>query len=296
MDPTFSVIIPTYNRARFLPETILSVQEQVFEQWELIIVDDGSEDNTRQVCIPYLKDERIRYVHQENRELNGARNTGVRHARGAFCCFLDDDDRFLPKHLAALSSAIQVRGEEYGIFRVNMKLLRGEKAIPALPFQNHRDSLMQHWDNPGNLLPLAIKTHLLRQQPFNEEDLLLDDFVWLNEALTKTELFQCEPATVIYVEHDASRTRTYHSLEVLPKMVDRLKQAYALEGVASRVPEKLLKKRIHHLHLHLAHQLSRQGNRSKALDTWFRAFVMARGCFIRQSGKSLIKVLVGYGR
>ena len=294
MSPTFSIIIPTYNRARFLPETIRSVQEQVFKHWELIIVDDGSVDNTRQVCEPYLKDERIRYVHQENKELNGARNTGLRHAKGAFCCFLDDDDQFLPDHLAALSSAIKNQGPEYGIFRTNMKLLRGERTIPALPFDNHRDNLLQHWDNPGNLLPLAIKVQLLNQQPFDEDDLLLDDFVWLNEALTKTQLFQCEAATVLYVEHDASRTRTYHSLEVLPLMVNRLKQAYALKGVATRVPEKLLQKRIHHLHLHLAHQLSRQGNRSKALNTWFQAFLMARGRFVGQSGKSLLKVLIGY--
>jgi hypothetical protein len=294
LSPTFSIIIPTYNRARFLPEAIRSVQEQVFEHWELIIVDDGSVDNTKQVCTPYLKDDRIRYVHQENRELNGARNTGVRHARGAFCCFLDDDDRFLPEHLAALSSAIDDQAAEYGIFRANMKLLREEKTVPALSFLNHQDSLLQHWENPGNLLPLAIKTQLLQQQPFNEEDLLLDDFVWLNEALTKTQLFQCEPVTVLYVEHDASRTRTYHSLAMLPLMVNRLKEAYALEGVAMRVPKVLLQKRIHHLHLHLAHQLSRQGNRGKALNIWFRAFRTAKGRFIRQSAKSLLKVLIGY--
>ena len=292
MPPTFSIIIPTYNRARFLPEAIRSVQDQVFKHWELIIVDDGSMDDTKEVCQLYLKDERVKYVYQENKELNGARNTGIRHAKGAFCCFLDDDDRFLPKHLAVLSSAINTQGPEYDIFRVNMKMLRGDKTFSALPFQNHLDSLLQHWSNPGNLLPLAINTQLLREQPFDEGDLLLDDFVWLNEALTKTQLFQCEAATVLYVEHDASRTRTYHSLAMLPQMVDRLRQAYALDGVASRVPRRLLLKRIHHLHLHLAHQLSRQGSRRQALETWFLAFQLARGRFMKQSGKSLLKVLV----
>jgi len=291
--PTFSIIIPTYNRARFLPETIRSVQDQEFKYWELIIIDDGSVDETRQICAPYLKDERIKYVHQENKELNGARNTGVQHANGIYCCFLDDDDRFLPEHLSTLSDAILLHGSNYGIFRVNMKLVREGKKVPALSFINEQDSLVQHWDNPGNLLPLAIKTQLLSKQPFDEADLLLDDFVWLNEALTKTQLFQCKPATALYIEHDASRTKTYHSLEMLPSMISRLKQAYALEGVATRVPEKLLRKRIHHLHLHLAHQLARQGNRNKALNTWLRAVVMARGYFIGQSGKSLFKVLVG---
>lgn len=293
MPPNFSIIIPTYNRARFLPEAIRSVQDQVFEHWELIIVDDGSVDDTKQVCQPYLNDNRIKYVYQENKELNGARNTGVRHAKGAFCCFLDDDDRFLPEHLTVLSSAINAQGPNYGIFRVNMNILRGDKVIPALPFQNHLDSLLQHWNNPGNLLPLAISTSLLREQPFDEEDLLLDDFVWLNKALLRTILFQCEPATVMYVEHDASRTRTYHSLAMLPQMIDRLKQAYALDGVASRVPQKMLQKRIHHLHLHLAHQLSRQGSQKKALGTWFQALLLAKSRFMKQSGKSLLKVLAG---
>lgn len=293
MPASFSIIIPTYNRARFLPDAIRSVQAQVFEHWELIIVDDGSVDDTKQVCRPYLNDKRIKYVYQKNKELNGARNTGVRHAKGAFCCFLDDDDRFLPEHLTVLSSAIKTQSPDYGIFRVNMNILREDKVIPSLPFQNQLDSLLQHWSNPGNLLPLAISTSLLREQPFDEADLLLDDFVWLNNALSKTILFQCAPATVMYIEHDASRTRTYHSLAMLPQMVDRLKQAYALDGVASRVPEKLLLKRIHHLHLHLAHQLSRQGSRKEALDTWFEALLLAKGRFMKQSGRSLLKVLAG---
>jgi glycosyltransferase involved in cell wall biosynthesis len=294
LSPTFSIIIPTYNRARFLPEAIRSVQGQMFEHWELIIVDDGSVDDTKQVCQTYLKDERIKYVYQTNKELNGARNTGVRHAKGAFCCFLDDDDRFLPEHLSSLNSSINTQTSEFGIFRVNMKMRRGDKTLPALPYKNHLDSLLQHWSNPGNLLPLGINTQLLQELPFDEEDLLLDDFVWLNKALTKTQLFQCEPATVLYVEHDASRTKTYHSLAMLPQMVDRLKQAYALDGVATRVPTKLLLKRIHHLYLHLAHQLSRQGNRIQALDTWFQACWVAKGRFIKQSGKSLLKVLASH--
>lgn len=292
MRPTFSIIIPTYNRASFLPETIHSVQNQVFDGWELIIVDDGSVDDTEQICKPYLKDERVRYVYQENKELNGARNTGVRYAKGSFCCFLDDDDRFLPDHLITLHSAINVQSSEFGIFRVNMKIQRGDKVVPALPIHNHQDSLVQHWNNPGNLLPLAISIDLLRGQPFDEEDLLLDDFVWLNAALTKTQLFQCEPATVLYIEHDASRTRTYHSLAMLPQMIKRLKQAYAFDGVAGRVPESLLLKRIHHLHLHLAHQLSRQANKQQALRTWFRALRIAKGHFLQSSVKSLIKVLL----
>lgn len=293
LPPTFTVIIPTYNRASRLPAAINSVVAQNYEDWELIIIDDGSSDNTKQVCQPFLSDERINYVYQKNKELNGARNTGVRQAKGAYCCFLDDDDQFLPDHLEALSLFIKTQGTNYGIFRVNMKILRGDKTSLGHPFQNQRDSLVQHWESPGNLLPLAINTELLLQQPFDEQDLLLDDFIWLNEALTKTSIFQCDPTTVLYVEHGASRTKTYHSLERLPDMVRRLQEVYTVEGVKERVPEVLLWKRIHHLHLHLAHQLSRQGHRREALSTWWKGIKGARGLYWQASVKSLVKIIIG---
>ena len=96
--PRVSVIIPTYNRANMVGDAVQSVLEQSYADWELIVVDDGSQDNTRDVLADY-SDPRIRYIYQENRKLPGARNTGIRAGTGEYVAFLDSDDLFTPGKL-----------------------------------------------------------------------------------------------------------------------------------------------------------------------------------------------------
>jgi glycosyltransferase involved in cell wall biosynthesis len=106
--PFFSIIIPTYNRATLIQPTLDSVLTQTFQNWECIVVDDGSTDNTRELITSYIqKDERFRYVYQTNAERSVARNNGIGHASGEWICFLDSDDLYSPKHLMELSEAIQ---------------------------------------------------------------------------------------------------------------------------------------------------------------------------------------------
>jgi len=93
MKPLVSVIIPCYNQGRFLADALDSVLEQAYPQWEGIIVNDGSTDDTRSVAQRYTKqDARFKYVEQENRGLPGARNRGLRETSGAYIQFLDSDD------------------------------------------------------------------------------------------------------------------------------------------------------------------------------------------------------------
>ena len=97
--PTVSIIVPCYNGARFVAETLQSVRDQTLTDWECIVVDDGSTDTSAAVIEPFLPDPRFRYVYQENRGLSEARNTGMRHATGEFLQFLDADDLLLPTKL-----------------------------------------------------------------------------------------------------------------------------------------------------------------------------------------------------
>lgn len=87
-----SIVIPTYNRAHFIPRAINSVLSQNFEDWELIIVDDGSRDNTAEVVEDFLKDKRISFCSIENSGGAKARNVGAQKAKGEFITFLDSDD------------------------------------------------------------------------------------------------------------------------------------------------------------------------------------------------------------
>lgn len=97
--PKISVVIPTYNRAHLLYEAIQSVLNQTFTDFELIIVDDGSTDNTEEV-VRSIIDPRVNYLKQSNRGVSAARNTGLKVCTGEFVAFLDSDDLFLPERLS----------------------------------------------------------------------------------------------------------------------------------------------------------------------------------------------------
>lgn len=113
MSPYFSIIIPTFNRANFLSKAIESVISQTFENWELIIVDDGSTDNTKEVVTQYAKnDMRIRYMYQANAERSAARNNGIKNALGKFICFLDSDDVYHNSHLQRFKELIDENKEK----------------------------------------------------------------------------------------------------------------------------------------------------------------------------------------
>lgn len=90
--PLISIIMPTYNRANIVSQAVDSVIQQTYNNWELIIVNDGSTDNTKEVINPYLNDTRIKTVNKENGGINSARNTGLDISSGNFIAFLDDDD------------------------------------------------------------------------------------------------------------------------------------------------------------------------------------------------------------
>lgn len=97
--PLISVIIPTYNVEFYVEEALKSVLAQTYTNLEIIAVDNGSTDRTRDVLQPYIDKNKVVYIRQDNRGLAGARNTGIRSSRGEYIAFLDADDIFLPEKL-----------------------------------------------------------------------------------------------------------------------------------------------------------------------------------------------------
>ena len=98
--PFFSIIVPTYNREKLLPRAVSSAMNQTFSDWELIIADDGSTDETSIIAASLCtEDKRIRAYKHSHRGLARTRNLGIKHARGRYITFLDSDDEYSPKHL-----------------------------------------------------------------------------------------------------------------------------------------------------------------------------------------------------
>lgn len=157
--PAVSIIVPAYNQSQYLGDAIRSALAQTCGDLEVIVVDDGSTDDTRGVCQSFT-DPRVRYVWQENRGLSGARNTGIRESRGKFLTFLDSDDQFLPEKLELLLGAFErdsslglVAGQALLIDQLGRRI--GEVFDKPLP------------DDPSELLqgnPLHVGSVLLRRE------------------------------------------------------------------------------------------------------------------------------------
>lgn len=104
--PLISVIIPTYNRANYLVKALDSVLKQTYVNWELIVIDDGSNDETFLKVKSYLKKPKVTYFYQKNRGVSSARNQGIKIANGDWVAFLDSDDEWLQNKLETQVSLI----------------------------------------------------------------------------------------------------------------------------------------------------------------------------------------------
>lgn len=114
--PLVTVVIPNYNHARYLGDAIRSVQAQTYPYFEVIIVDDGSQDDSRVVAATFLDDDRIQYIYQDNQGLSAARNTGIRAAAGAFIGVLDADDMYTPNYLETLVGVLVAQPQATAVF------------------------------------------------------------------------------------------------------------------------------------------------------------------------------------
>lgn len=133
--PLVSVVIPTHNRARLVRRAIESVLSQTFRDFEILVVDDASEDETER-AVRDVGDDRIRYIrHAVGKGDAGARNTGVRNATGDYIAFLDDDDEWLPEKLSWQLAEFEKAGEGPGLVcggRVNVFASTGRSSVVRL--------------------------------------------------------------------------------------------------------------------------------------------------------------------
>ena len=143
--PLVSVIIPTYNRASLLKRAIESVLNQEFEDFELIVVDDASQDRTPKV-IESFKDGRIRYLRlKKNSGGPVARNTGIKKARGKFIALLDDDDEWLPNRLSVQIEKFETLEKKVGVVYGGFYYVSQENGrIIGKRFPRYRGNVYHH--------------------------------------------------------------------------------------------------------------------------------------------------------
>jgi glycosyltransferase involved in cell wall biosynthesis len=179
--PLFSVVIPVYNRPDHIAEAIRSVIAQKFSDWELLVVDDGSTDSTREVILSFT-DSRIRYIHQQNAERGVARNTGVRNAVGGYVLFMDSDDLMLPDHMIQANLVLK-KNPGIMFFHLNFKT-QGPGGSKVTSFPSILNRVLVK-GNPFGCTGIVVQREIVMKYPFCEDRLLAgtEDYeLWLRLA------------------------------------------------------------------------------------------------------------------
>src|SRR5690554_2651351 len=167
--PLFSIIIPTYNRADIIGRTIESALNQTYDHFEVIVVDDGSTDNTAEAVEKY-KDKRLSYYKKENAERGAARNYGAQRAKGDYVYFLDSDDLLYPEHLKVAQNFLTSKGD-IAIFyqQCEITLENGGKKLSYLP---QKVPINKELIKKGNFMGcqgVFIKKTVFLKHQFNED-------------------------------------------------------------------------------------------------------------------------------
>lgn len=151
MDPKISIIIPVYNVEKYLPECFHSVRNQTYKNVEIILVDDGSTDNSGRMCDEYAKNrDNIKVIHQENQGLSGARNSGVRFSTGDYICFVDSDDVVTSDYAEVLLNTL---ADDTDIAITQMM-----KFYDVIPYEEHVPAKVQALSNEEALKILCNQT------------------------------------------------------------------------------------------------------------------------------------------
>ncbi|MGK7906404.1 MAG: glycosyltransferase family 2 protein [Synechococcus sp.] len=226
--PKVSVIIPVYNVEDFIASTIQSVLDQTFQDFEIIVVIDGSPDNSLAICQQF-SDRRIHIVEQDNRGLAGARNAGIRHATGNYIAFLDGDDVWTPqkleKHMAHLDSQ-----PEIGVSFSRSQLFGGNSAAYLMSFTGYVDAKRLLCRNPiSNGSTPVVRREVLEEVKcqgnyFDEQFRRMEDIdLWLRIACLTNWKFEGLPeALTCYRVNAAGLSASYYRqfdswLELLKK-------------------------------------------------------------------------------
>ena len=224
--PVFSIIIPTYNRAGLIMGTINSVLNQTYKSFEIIIVDDGSTDETENILQPVLgKHSNIFYFKKNNDERGAARNYGTMRAKGDYVTFLDSDDIFYAHHL---QEAVNLIGEKKSpeVFHLSYEIVRTDGSL-VKKFNRHSGSLSREVVVDGNVLScmgVFIRREIAMENLFVEDRELSgsEDYeLWLRLA-GKYEFSYSNTITSAIIHHPSRSVLEQGQKNALVKRVEKV--------------------------------------------------------------------------
>jgi len=245
-EPLISVIIPTYNREKIIERAINSVINQTYKNWELIIVDDGSTDNTKKVLEPYLKNNKIKYFHNKNKGVSAVRNFGIKKAQGEYIAFLDSDDEFVKEKLRKqLNEMMKLKKQ---ISLSNCSKINENKGV--INYDIQQSFLISAMDIVQNRIPLSASLIMLKKEVtnnflFDEKLPTSNDFDFVLRSLSKYDiLFVKHCLTKIHKTLDGNRISADYGKKIVgyKRVLDKTRKNFYFlnENERKTLSKKLL--------------------------------------------------------
>ena len=214
--PLVSIIVPCYNQAGYLNESLDSILSQTYTNWECIIINDGSTDTTEIIALDYCnKEGKFKYIKKENAGLSAARNTGIKTAKGSWIQFLDADDYIVPDKLEL--SIVEINKQPLtSVVVSNFKLFIDDYLNTTPPYtplkQEYLDfeNLLFGW-NADFIIPIhsaLFKAELFNENLFDEKLKSNEDWImWLNIFINKPNAVYLDNTFAYYRINPTSMTK-----------------------------------------------------------------------------------------
>ena len=261
-EPTFSIIIPTFNRASYIEKTLRSVLDQTFSDFEIIVVDDGSTDNTPEIMQTFAESGgQVKYHRKANEERAVARNTGTNLSRGKYITFLDSDDLLYKNHFETARKLIEKYDRpEFFRLRYEFQNDAGQTIRQAEPLPEiGNDKLIE--GNHLSCCGVFLRRDVAQNHPFNSDRDLTgtEDYeLWLRIA-GRYRLYCDNRITAAMVQHDdrsvmnTNQSKLIKRIELLEKYL--FTDEFFMKKFGEKIPIFQANNRIY-IALHLA--LSKQ--------------------------------------
>jgi len=208
-NPFFSVIIPSYNRAHLISKTIDFVLRQTYRDFELIIIDDASTDNTEAVVREFNDSRVIYYKNEKNLERSASRNKGIKLAKGTFVCFCDSDDHWHQNHLSVIKEAIISNAHRDALYFTGMIWCfsdRKQEVLFPKPEGNLIEYVISNQIAPSTV---CISISILRKYRFKEDLKINEDVELLSRIVSEYGLIQVPFATIDFnIHHNNTKALT----------------------------------------------------------------------------------------
>jgi glycosyltransferase involved in cell wall biosynthesis len=263
----FSIIIPTYNRCELVKKCIASIQRQTFTNWECIIVNDGSTDNTADV-IPRIieNDTRFSLINQQNSERSISRNNGAKKAKGDYFIFIDSDDYFEPEHLNNLYQAIVDDQEHCKMYFTNGKAISNK--VEEIIVKNKIPSpLPIDFFLKNAVIPARVCLHhtIFNLFAFDPRTIIVEDTVLWTEILEKHSIKYIPITSVIYHLHDDNsiNINKYNAYNLRLK---GLKVLFYNKEVGKKIPSNVKRTHLNRCYYGISEYHFHQKNYTKAIN------------------------------